>query len=62
MINNLDELERRILSLIQQGMTNSKICLEANINPTILVRRMRSIKDKLGVDTKQGLIALSKEQ
>lgn len=62
MINNLDEHERRILGLVQQGMTNSKICIEANVNPTILTRIIRSIKDKLGIDTKQDLIELAKAE
>lgn len=56
----LTERERLILDLVQQGMINSKITIEANINPTMLTRCLKSIKDKLYVCTKQDLIELAK--
>lgn len=60
MINDLSERERLILDLVQQGMTNSKIAIEANINPTMVTRCLKSIKDKLYVCTKRELIELAK--
>lgn len=59
-MTNLTEHERLILDLVQQGLTNSKIAIEANINPTMLARYLKSIKDKLYVCTKQDLIELAK--
>lgn len=56
----LTEHECRILDLVQQGLTNSKIAIEADINPTTVIRNLRSIKDKLYVCTKRDLIELAK--
>lgn len=59
-MTNLTEHERLILDLVQQGLTNSKIAIEANINPTMVTRYLKSTKDKLYVCTKQDLIELAK--
>lgn len=59
-MTNLTEREKLILDLVQQGLTNSKIAIEANVNPTTVIRNLRSIKDKLYVCTKRDLIELAK--
>lgn len=59
-MTNLTEREKLILDLVQQGLTNSKIAIEANVNPTTVIRNLRSIKDKFYVCTKQDLIELVK--
>jgi DNA-binding CsgD family transcriptional regulator len=61
-MTTLTEREKLILDLVQQGMTNSKIAIEADINPTAVVISIRSIKDKLGVNTKQDIIELAKKE
>lgn len=61
MDNTLTNKEQCILTLVQQGMTNSKITVETGINPTKLYYILRSIKDKLGVNSKQELIALAEK-
>lgn len=57
----LTEREKLILGLVQQGLTNSKIAIEADVNPTVVAGYLRSIKDKLGVNTKQDIIELTKK-
>lgn len=59
-MSTLTEQEKRILALIQQGCTNYQIAVKADISPTKLIYAMRSIKDKLGVQTKEELIAMRK--
>lgn len=61
-MTNLTEREKLILDLVQQGLTNSKIAIEADVNPTVVAGDLRSIKDKLGVNTKQDIIKLSKKE
>jgi DNA-binding CsgD family transcriptional regulator len=58
----LTEREKLILDLVQQGLTNSKIAIEANVNSTAIIKDLRSIKDKLGVNTKQDIIELAKKE
>lgn len=61
-MNTLTDKEQRILELVQQGKTNYQITAETGINPNYLTRRyLRSIKDKLGVNSKEELIALKEE-
>ena len=57
-MNNLTERETRILALIQQGLTNYQIAVVGNLSPTIVSQDIRSIKDKLGVNSKEALATL----
>jgi DNA-binding CsgD family transcriptional regulator len=56
------EREKLILDLVQQGMTNSKIAIEVNVNLNTANKEIRGIKDKLGVNTKQDIIELAKKE
>ncbi len=57
-MNELTERERRILTLIQQGLTNYQIAVVGKLSPTIVYKDIRSIKDKLGVNSKEALMIL----
>lgn len=61
-MSTLTEREQRILTLVQQGLTNSKITVETGINPTGVMIALRSIKDKLGVNSKEEMIALAQQE
>ena len=55
--------ESYILSLVQQGLTNYQIAVTAGVNPVDLSSKyLRSIKHKLGVNSKEEMIALAKEK
>jgi len=61
-MNTLTQLEQDILELVQKGLTNYKIVAKMNIMPSTLRDRLRSIKAKLGVNTRNELIALREDK
>jgi len=63
MDNTLTAKEQRILELVQQGLTNYQIAVAVNTNPNYLTKRhLKSIKRKLGVNSKEEMIALKREE
>lgn len=60
MMEELTEHEKIIIDLVQQGLTNSKITVKTGINPTKVSSYLRSIKDKLGVNTKMDIINMKR--
>ena len=63
MDNALTAKEQLVLELVQQGMTNYQIAIKVNTNPIYLTRvYLRSIKNKLGVNSKEEMIALKREE
>jgi DNA-binding CsgD family transcriptional regulator len=50
---DLSPFEERVLLLVQQGLTNSKIAIKLNANPsTISSYYLKNIKRKLGITSK----------
>ena len=62
MDNTLTAKEQIVLELVQQGLTNSKIAVQGEIHPTKVASYIRSIKSKIGVNSKEEMIALKRER
>ena len=60
-MNELTPQEQRILALVQQGFTNSKIAVILDKKPRAVRRNIKDIKTKLNVQYRKDMVTLAQE-
>jgi DNA-binding CsgD family transcriptional regulator len=61
-MSELTPQEQRILALVQQGFTNSKIAVILGKNRRAVRRNIKDIKTKLNVQYRKDMVALQEQE